>query len=63
MAFTTHIAEPLVKEMDCIWIVSGILEVTPEGLTTRELDFGDGACDNDATLTIGEFTTDITLPY
>ncbi|MBK7035052.1 MAG: hypothetical protein KBF42_07505 [Chitinophagales bacterium] len=63
VAFTTHIAEPLVKEMDCIWIVSGILEVTPEGLTTRELDFGDGACDNDATLTIGEFTTDITLPY
>ncbi len=62
-AFSTHIAEPLVKEMDCIWMVSGILEVTPEGLTTRELDFGDGSCDNDATLTIGEFTTEITLPY
>ena len=63
VAFTTHIAEPLVKEMDCFWMVSGILEVTPEGLTTRELDFGDGTCDNNATLTIGAFTTEITLPY
>ncbi len=63
VAFTTHIAEPLVKEMDCIWMVSGILEVTPEGLTTRELDFGDGTCDNNATLTIGVFTTEISVPY
>lgn len=62
-AFTAHIAEPLIKRLDCKYLTAGILEVTPEGMTTRELDFGDGDCDNKATLTIGEFSTEITLLY
>ncbi len=63
IAFTTHIVEPLIKEMDCLWITKGIFEVTPDGLETRSLDFGDGSCDNSATLTIGGYSTEITLPY
>lgn len=63
VGFTANITEDLIKEMDCIWMVSGIIQVTPDGLNTRELDFGDGTCDNKATLTIGEFSTEITLPY
>lgn len=61
--FTAHIASALIKRMDCRYITTGILEITPEGMLTRELDFGSGDCDNDATLTIGEFTTPITLLY
>lgn len=61
--FTAHIAEPLRKELDCLWITSGVLEVTPDGLLTRSLDYGDGACDDQATLTIGGWSSDITLPY
>ncbi len=63
VAFTAHIAESLIKRMDCRYITAGILEVTPEGMLTRELDFGSGDCDNQATLTIGEFSTEITLLY
>lgn len=60
--FTAHIAEPLVRALNCQWIRSGVLEVTPEGMLTRAIDFGEGDCDNSATLTIGEFETEITLP-
>ena len=63
VAFTAHIAEPLIKRLDCRYITAGILEVTPDGMLTRELDFGDGDCDNQATLTVGEFSVDITLLY
>lgn len=61
--FTAHIAEPLIRELDCRWMVSGILEVSPEGMEMRTIDFGTGDCDNSATLTVGGFTTEITLPY
>jgi hypothetical protein len=61
--FTAHIAQTLVKRMDCRYITSGILEVTPEDMTTRSLDFGDGDCDNKATLTVCEFSAEITLLY
>lgn len=61
--FTAHIAEPLIKALDCKFITAGILEVTPEAMTTRSLDFGDGDCDNKATLTVGDFSAEITLLY
>ncbi|HNI54701.1 MAG TPA: hypothetical protein PK511_09285 [Chitinophagales bacterium] len=61
--FTAHIAEPLVRALDCRWFRSGVLEVTPEEMLTRSIDFGSGDCDNVATLSIGEFETEITLPY
>lgn len=63
VAFTAHIAEPLIKRLDCRYITAGILEVTPDDMLTRELDFGSGDCDNKATLTVGEFSTEITLLY
>lgn len=61
--FTAHIAEPLIRSLDCRWMLSGVLEVTPEGFETRELNYGTGDCDNAATLTIGDWSTEITLPY
>ena len=49
------IAEPLIVSVGCKWI-QGVLEIAPEGLNTRNLDFGDGECDNAASITIGNYT-------
>ncbi|MBC8046144.1 MAG: hypothetical protein H7Y00_05065 [Fimbriimonadaceae bacterium] len=61
--FTMLIIEALRKEMDCNWIVSGVCEITPDGEETRTINYGDGECDNEATLTVGGFTTTIELPF
>lgn len=50
--YTVTITSPLRKEICCRWLVSGQLEVTPANLLTRYVDFGSGACDNKATVTI-----------
>jgi len=44
-------ASPLVKAFACRWISQGILKVSVSG-TVGELNYGDGTCDNEATLTI-----------
>jgi len=51
-AYEVHIASPIVKRSSCSWIESGRLDLTPEGLATRSIDFGTGNCDNQATLII-----------
>lgn len=38
------------REWACKYIVSGVVEITKDGVTST-LDFGDGSCDNKATLT------------
>jgi hypothetical protein len=50
--FTTLITSPLVKKTNCKYITSGTLELTPDGFKTRTVDFGNGACDDDATFTV-----------
>lgn len=50
----------LVKKATCDWFDSGTLVVTSEGVS-KTIDFGDGTCDNKATLTIGDHTTNIKL--
>ncbi|MBI4645713.1 MAG: hypothetical protein HY738_03710 [Bacteroidia bacterium] len=57
-SFTVTITEALRIELDCRWIVKGKVEIVPDELKTRVVDYGDGTCDNDATVTIGdrEFT-------
>ena len=52
LAYTVNITSPLRKEICCRWIVSGKLNVVPSGLATRSVDFGTGACDANATVTI-----------
>jgi hypothetical protein len=51
-AYTTSITVPVVKRASCSWIESGRLDITPEGMAVRTLDYGDGTCDTKATLTI-----------
>lgn len=50
--FTVATVTPIVKNSNCQWISTGIIDVTPSGLSTRRIDFGSGSCDNSATITI-----------
>ena len=44
------VTETLVRRLNCPYLVSGVLEVTQDGLT-GSLDFGNGDCDAQATFT------------
>lgn len=55
-----EVIEPLYKKFTCRWISKGILAIVRNGKTAR-LDFGDGACDNKATLTVNGQVREITL--
>jgi len=51
--FTRTIIEPLRRELSCHHFVSGIVQTIPTERPARTLDYGEGVCDNLATLTIG----------
>jgi hypothetical protein len=48
---TGEVTETLVWKLNCLYLVSGVIQVTQEGLT-GSLDYGAGICDNNAILTI-----------
>ncbi|MGQ0738627.1 MAG: hypothetical protein ACT4OJ_06160 [Bacteroidota bacterium] len=63
------ITEPLLRRLTCRWIVRGRVRTVranlPDPNNSRwvaELNFGTGACDNKATITINGRTRQITLP-
>ena len=60
-AFTTSITNALIKKSSCKYITSGSLDLTPEGFKTRTVDFGSGACDDDATYTVNGQTVSFKL--
>ncbi len=55
------ITYPLRREIDCKYFVSGTFEFTPEGKPIRILDYGEGECDNVATVTVNGKTYTIYL--
>ncbi|MCC7302370.1 MAG: hypothetical protein IT233_06990 [Bacteroidia bacterium] len=59
--FDVTITSPLVRGKHCAYITKGTLDITPEGKKTRTVDFGNGACDNKATLTINGNTFQFNL--
>jgi hypothetical protein len=61
-SFVRTILEPLRRELSCHHFVSGIVETVPANRPTRTLDYGDGTCDNIATVTVGNRTFIIRLP-
>lgn len=61
VAWTATYPSAVTKKMSCKWFSSGSVLITPTGGVPRTIDFGDGACDNIATLKIGDVTTDIEL--
>ena len=57
-----EIINPLRKEISCRHIVSGTMEIRPEGDYVKLIDFGNGECDNLATVIVNGETYTITLP-
>jgi hypothetical protein len=55
-AFTVQITTPLRVEVGCPWIVSGVQEIVPQGQPARVIDFGQGGCDAQVTITVGNFS-------
>ncbi|MBN8703611.1 MAG: hypothetical protein J0M08_11130 [Bacteroidetes bacterium] len=63
-SFTSQITSPLIRNMapGCKkHFVQGTIDITPANKLTRTIDFGSGACDNDATVTINNNTYNIKL--
>lgn len=50
-AYLVNIKKALVKDKICPWLVSGVLTLTVDNLDVS-LDYGDGACDRKAVLTL-----------
>ena len=60
-SYTMNIVQPLVKALACDWISSGKVELQPSGKLLRTIDYGNGNCDNNATVLINGNTYNITL--
>jgi hypothetical protein len=58
-AFGFAITNPLIFKMDCPWIESGTIDFTTPAFSQLSLDYGNGTCDNIATL--DENGTDYTI--
>ena len=59
--WTNVINTPLVHKRSCQQIVSGFMTVTPSNKPVRTIDFGTGACDSQATVTINGNTYTIVV--
>ncbi|MCD6066854.1 MAG: lipoprotein precursor [Bacteroidetes bacterium] len=59
--FTVAVKTPLVKKASCKWIQQGTVDITPDGLKTRTVDFGSGSCDNTGTFTVNGNTYTFTM--
>jgi hypothetical protein len=51
----------LIREHDCRWITSGSISVTASNRPDRIIDFGNGTCDDEATVTVNGITHPIHL--
>jgi hypothetical protein len=60
-SYSKIIAEPLLRLGTCQYFVQGIINFQQNGEVTGVLDFGNGECDNQATLTTGGETITIDL--
>lgn len=52
LPYTVQINTPLVVRINCSWIVSGTLTLSPQGLPDRLINFGNGACNPGFTVTV-----------
>jgi hypothetical protein len=60
--FSEQITTALISKTTCSHFVSGVVEITPAAEPVRTLDYGNGECDNKATVTVSGITFEITLP-
>lgn len=59
--YTTNITKALVKKVGCKFIVEGTIEISIKDKLKKTLDYGNGECDNVATLTINGNSKEIIL--
>lgn len=59
--WTSKTLEPLIKNFTCRWIVKGKIGISKSSTDTVVIDYGNGDCNNKATLTINGLTKEITL--
>lgn len=67
IAWNAAITEPLIRNNNCRWIVKGAVRIVRENTTTGDrwaglINYGNGTCDNIATVTINGVSYTITLP-
>ena len=61
-AYEVNVTTPLRREMDCRWLTAGVMEIDSDGFDkTIIIDYGDGTCDDKATVTIGIFQREIVM--
>jgi hypothetical protein len=59
-SWTSTITQPLIRKFTCPWIAKGQVKIT-RNANNAVLDFGDGSCDNKATITINGVSHIISL--
>ncbi len=59
-SYVKTITTPLLFDGSCEYVKSGVVEITKNG-STAIIDYGDGTCDNKATVTIDGTTEEISL--
>lgn len=59
--FVASTTTPVRVELSCAWIVSGVIEVTPDNVSSRIINFGSGTCDNGATVSVNGYTFDVEM--
>ena len=61
VGYEMEITTPLHKEVFCPWFGSGVKNILLTDGTQIQLDYGDGTCDNAATLTVNGESTEILI--
>ena len=61
VAWTASFPSAVVKKMSCKWFSSGSILVNVAGESSKTINFGDGTCDNLATVTVDGVSKQITL--
>lgn len=59
-SWTAEVTTPLIKAFTCRWISKGVIKITIND-KTGTLDYGNGNCDNEATITVNGVTKTIKL--
>lgn len=59
--FTVNITKRLWVALDCAYVKEGTFELTPTGKPTRVFDYGDGICNDSATVTVNSTVFPIRL--
>ncbi|HEY1037961.1 MAG TPA: hypothetical protein VGF30_01070 [Bacteroidia bacterium] len=60
-SFSVTVKTPLQKKANCKFISKGSVEIIPDGLKARTVDFGNGDCDNIGTFTVSGNTFTFTM--